>query len=223
MADRDKNPASYDYVIKDALIIGDRATARDMDLLKKLGVTHVVNATLELRNYFEKEPNFSYFAVPIMDTEHANISNYFDDANAFMHEAISTGHTVLVHCQQGVSRSASICVAYLIGHKGKKLVEAYTQVKTARGSVKVKANFLKQLVNWEQNLHAKACDKLKNTNTKTEAGDGEVVGTKRKAVQGPTMPPSKQLKEGEKGEGKEAKDTSAKPKKTYSVMMPPTK
>lgn len=234
MADREKNPPSYDAVIEGlegtgSLIIGNRAIARDMDLLKELGVTHVVNATSELRNYFEKEPNFSYFTVPVMDTDHSNIGVYFDDANKFMHEAIITGHTVLVHCQQGVSRSASICVAYLIGHENKKLVEAYTQVKKARSTVKVRSNFLKQLVNWETNLNAKRRDEvMKNTNDEENKDGKEGTGKKRKAVQGPTMPPSKASKaeEGNDSKGDDKKKTygvAMPPKKTYGVMMPPGK
>lgn len=42
------------------------------------------------------------------------ISNYFQRVNQFIHLHIQEGHNVLVHCTLGVSRSATVLMAYLI-------------------------------------------------------------------------------------------------------------
>lgn len=40
----------------------------------------------------------------------------FDAALDFIHEGLSTGHRVLVHCEMGISRSPSIALLYLARH-----------------------------------------------------------------------------------------------------------
>jgi protein-tyrosine phosphatase len=43
-----------------------------------------------------------------------NIESVFYDAIFFIEEARKKGGKVYVHCVQGISRSATICLAYLI-------------------------------------------------------------------------------------------------------------
>jgi protein-tyrosine phosphatase len=56
------------------------------------------------------------FMIISVDSEVADLSQYFERACGFINDAREHGHAVLVHCQQGVSRSASIIIAYLIKH-----------------------------------------------------------------------------------------------------------
>ena len=44
----------------------------------------------------------------------------------------SSGGHILVHCVAGMSRSASVCIAFLVKHRGRTLLQAATQVKAAR-------------------------------------------------------------------------------------------
>jgi len=37
------------------LLLGDRRLASNLEALQALGVTHIVNATVDVRNYFEKQ------------------------------------------------------------------------------------------------------------------------------------------------------------------------
>lgn len=52
---------------------------------------------------------------------------------------------VLVHCAGGVSRSASICIAYLMQTNGLSFQDAYLAVKKRRKCIKPNQNFVKQL------------------------------------------------------------------------------
>lgn len=52
---------------------------------------------------------------------------------------------VLVHCAGGVSRSASISIAYLMQSKRMSFQDAYLAVKKKRKCVKPNQNFVKQL------------------------------------------------------------------------------
>lgn len=61
----------------------------------------------------------------------------------------STPSAVLVHCDQGISRSATIVIAYLMSRRGAKLEDALAAVHAKR-KVKPIANFMAQLEVWEQ-------------------------------------------------------------------------
>jgi len=63
----------------------------------------------------------------------------------FIHKAISQGRKVLVHCVAGVSRSASMCIAYLMQHHGMSLEEAKAKVKKQRPCTRPNESFMKQL------------------------------------------------------------------------------
>lgn len=143
--------ACVDKVIE-YLYVGDKRTARNMKKMQDLGIAYIVNATIEIRNYFDKEPGFNYFNVPIMDTDIANVLPYFNEAIEFIDEGRAQGHSVFIHCQQGVSRSACIALAYLMKKKRMSLKEGYTLLKRARPQVRVRPNFLKQLVIYSQQL-----------------------------------------------------------------------
>ena len=84
------------------------------------------------------------------DTDTADLYHHFQPACHFIHSALEAGHAALIHCQQGISRSAAIATAYLIRQHGLSLRDAYVRVKASRPTVKVSANFLKQLIRWEK-------------------------------------------------------------------------
>jgi len=49
-----------------------------------------------------------------MDVPWENLSKYFLACNKFIKGALEQGGTVFVHCYAGVSRSATIVIAYLM-------------------------------------------------------------------------------------------------------------
>ena len=55
------------------------------------------------------------------------------DAFDFMDSALSQSGRVLVHCSQGVSRSATIVIAFLMWKTGATYDETFASVKAIRG------------------------------------------------------------------------------------------
>lgn len=55
---------------------------------------------------------------------------------------------VLVHCSQGVSRSTTIAIAYLMWKTGGTYDEVYQAVRALRGITSPNVGFMCQLINW---------------------------------------------------------------------------
>jgi dual specificity MAP kinase phosphatase len=72
----------------------------------------------------------------------------------WIEKARASGGTVLVHCRVGVSRSATLTIAYVMKHTGMSLVDAYLLVRSRRLSVLIQPNMrlLYNLLGWEVQL-----------------------------------------------------------------------
>lgn len=64
----------------------------------------------------------------------------------------NSGGRVLVHCQAGISRSATICLAYLIWSRRVRLEEAFDFVKERRGVISPNLGFMGQLLQFETDV-----------------------------------------------------------------------
>lgn len=59
---------------------------------------------------------------------------------------------MLVHCQAGISRSATICLAYLMMKKRVRLEEAFEFVKQRRSIISPNFSFMGQLLQFESQV-----------------------------------------------------------------------
>ena len=64
---------------------------------------------------------------------------------------------VLVHCQAGISRSATICLAYLMMRKRVRLDEAFEFVRQRRSIISPNFSFMGQLLQFESQVLATSC------------------------------------------------------------------
>ncbi|XP_076020818.1 dual specificity protein phosphatase 26-like [Genypterus blacodes] len=77
--------------------------------------------------------NITYMGIEGRDSCDFDMSVNFQKAADFIHRALSGGGKVLVHCFVGVSRSATLVLAYLMLKQNLTLVEAICAVKDNRG------------------------------------------------------------------------------------------
>ena len=95
------------------LYLGTFDNACDIDELRRIKATHVLNCATECKN--EVLPSdIKELHLNIHDYEGFELFEYFEKANDFMHECKLKGGVVLVHCKFGISRSVAFVIAYLI-------------------------------------------------------------------------------------------------------------
>eukprot|EP01083_Nonionella_stella_P229750 812827_1 len=130
--------------------------ATDGDTLKALGITHIVNVTSNVKNLFEAD-GIEYLQCVIEDSPKANINQFFEETIQFINGALADAnhHKVFVHCQAGISRSASIVIAYIMNTRGHgtrgipKFEDALAFVRERRPMVHPNDGFTMQLMEYE--------------------------------------------------------------------------
>lgn len=130
------------------------AGKKQLESLKKdatPSIGAIVNCTNRFPNHHEKD-GITYCRIAINDECGANILVYLEAAAEFIHHHITKGQSVLVHCQMGMSRSATIVIAYLMKHRSMSRLEALHHVKMRRPMIQPNAGFCNQLEIYEQSL-----------------------------------------------------------------------
>ncbi|XP_035672731.1 dual specificity protein phosphatase 1-like [Branchiostoma floridae] len=151
------------------LYLGSGYHASRKDMLEALGITALLNVSRTCPNHFESE--YMYKCIPVEDTQNADIQAWFQEAIDYIDLVKLSGGRVLVHCHAGVSRSATICLAYLMHTNRVRLDEAFDFVKQRRSVISPNFNFMGQLLQWEAQLHSAAPP---SGNAKNCSSHGEV-------------------------------------------------
>lgn len=130
------------------IFIGNFSSACQPDKLQNLGVTHIVTV---LSGVGEMYPDkFKYLTIDICDRNYSDIKQYFENSNCFIDNAINNGGKVFVHCKSGISRSATIVLAYLIKVKKMPLNLALNSIKSKRKIINPNDGFIAQLKLYEK-------------------------------------------------------------------------
>ena len=134
------------------LYLGCYADALNQAVLAELGVTHIINVTADLPNVFEGQPGLAYMRIPVNDTFAQRISDYFESALAFIEAAHASGGVVLIHCMAGISRSATITLAYMMTKTRMTCDQALASLLQRRSIVGPNLDFMCALLRLEKQL-----------------------------------------------------------------------
>ncbi|XP_059180330.1 dual specificity phosphatase 29-like [Centropristis striata] len=144
--------------------IGDEETAKDKHNLKRLGITHILNAAEGTWNNVDtgagyySDMNIVYYGVVAEDVTTFNLSQYFFSAAGFIEKTLrNPQNKLLVHCVMGRSRSATLFLAYLMICEHMTVVDAIEHVKKRRRIIP-NWGFLKQLRELDMQLLEKRED-----------------------------------------------------------------
>nr|XP_057927007.1 dual specificity protein phosphatase 26-like [Doryrhamphus excisus] len=141
------------------IYIGDQHSAENQNDLFKHGITHILNAAHSERRgcpEIYQGLQITYMGIEAHDSCGFDMSVNFEAAANFIHRALNKGGKVLVHCHVGVSRSATLVLAYLMLKQKLTLVEAICAVKENRGVIPNRG-FLRQLIHLDGQLFGKHC------------------------------------------------------------------
>ncbi|RKP26659.1 Mkp-4, partial [Syncephalis pseudoplumigaleata] len=124
------------------LYLGTEVNAANQALLRKLGIRYILNVAKEVPDRFRyKKFNWGHNQEDLLE--------FFENAFSFIDHGRSHGDGVLVHCQCGVSRSASLVLAYVMRNQRMPLHEAYTFVKERSSAISPNMSLFYQLVDFE--------------------------------------------------------------------------
>jgi protein-tyrosine phosphatase len=124
------------------IYLGNAKFASDIDLLKSLGITHIINAAIETPNYFTE---FKYLHLEMYDGPQENAKRYFQTSKQFIDDALHNNGKVLIHCWAGISRSTTILTYYLMKTLNISLEEALKIIRKCRPIANPNYGFIKQL------------------------------------------------------------------------------
>ncbi|KAM3134971.1 hypothetical protein pb186bvf_012971 [Paramecium bursaria] len=140
-------------VIGDYLYVGGEQIAYNREILKQIGVTHVINCAGDVcKNKFPED--FTYTTYYLKDSKTENIECLFYEVFGIIEKTKAQNGKVLIHCVQGVSRSVSLCIAYLIMHQKISYSAAFDIIKKNRGVASPNMGFTVQLLLFQKRLQS---------------------------------------------------------------------
>mmetsp|Transcript_9312 Transcript_9312/g.6683 ORF Transcript_9312/g.6683 Transcript_9312/m.6683 type:complete len:123 (+) Transcript_9312:10-378(+) len=116
--------------IQDNLFLGDAMAANSSKILENAGITHILNVTDIVPCKFPKR--FQYKQIRVPDAEKTDLRRRFEDCFNFIYSGTKDNNKVLVHCYAGMSRSATIVIAFIMKEHKIKFGEAFKFVRQKR-------------------------------------------------------------------------------------------
>ncbi|KAF9605834.1 hypothetical protein IFM89_018659 [Coptis chinensis] len=139
--------------VADHIYLGGDAVARNRDILRQNGITHVLNCVgFVCPEYFKSD--LVYKTLWLQDSPSEDITSILYDVFDYFEDDREQGGRVFVHCCQGVSRSTSLVIAYLMWREGQSFDDAFQYVKAARGIANPNMGFACQLLQCQKRVHA---------------------------------------------------------------------
>jgi len=133
-----------------SVFLGSEKAACNKDLLTKNNITHILCIGWQLRKPHENLFKYLYYG-NILDAASQDLMPLFEECHKFMENAlIEDKGKVLIHCQLGVSRSATIVISYLMRLNNWRFQEAYEWTKFRRQYVDPNVGFQVQLMEFEE-------------------------------------------------------------------------
>jgi rhodanese-related sulfurtransferase len=144
-------PLGLPSEVVDGLVYLGGSLSADQRIVDMLGIRRVVSL-LESDVCSHRASNVEFFRFPIVDTPAADIGAVFEKAYGVLDDSQRSGTKTLVHCLQGISRSATIVVAFLMRSRRWTAATALAFVRDARQQVRPNRGFAAWLTKLEHDL-----------------------------------------------------------------------
>ena len=132
------------HEIQDGLFLGNLGAAESSAWRTANGISHILSV---LPHQLSPVPsNIKRLQLRVRDSHASLIAGLFGESIQFIDEALKSGGRVLVHCWKGVSRSATIVIAYVMRSQRLQYEAALALVQARRACVEPNPGFQTQLV-----------------------------------------------------------------------------
>lgn len=138
-------------IIPGLLYLGNWEHAQNFAALKDLGISRLISIHNNPEN-LKVPKGFQQLKMTVADVHTQDITPYFNPSYDFIEEARNSHQGVLVHCGAGVSRSASLCIAYLMRRFAWNAARARKHCQSRRSLVNPNDGFWRSLCAFEQVL-----------------------------------------------------------------------
>jgi len=128
------------------IFLGNAFSVRNPSTLRQRGVSHILSVLVDPPSIPD---DFGKLAIQVNDYPDEELLCHFSTTNRFIHSALTSGNAVLIHCQQGASRSATVVAAYLMATRKMTTSEALDHLKQRRPVVALNPGFVEQLEIYE--------------------------------------------------------------------------
>lgn len=108
--------------VTESVFIGNARSACSDQLVEQEGVTLCINVSRQ--QPFPANHAVQRLQIPVYDDPNEDLYSHFDGCADAIQEEVARGGHALVYCKNGRSRSATVCIAYLLKHHRLTLTEA---------------------------------------------------------------------------------------------------
>ncbi|KAJ6246126.1 dual specificity protein phosphatase [Anaeramoeba flamelloides] len=137
--------------ILDNLYLTNMKGAQNIDEIKKNGIKHILNISFKPNYLKDNETlSLSYTNLRVEDLYYSNLIESFEEFYELIEKTRNENNGILVHCQAGCSRSATVVLAYLMKKNNLTKQEALDYVRSIRPLVGPNHSFFQQLEMWFQ-------------------------------------------------------------------------
>jgi protein-tyrosine phosphatase len=107
-------------------------------------ITHILCTAKYIPQKFKDR--ITYLQIEMVDDVRENLKQYMRQCVDFIENARNKGGRVLIHCSAGVSRSASVCILYMMYKNDLDFDTAYKMLRQSRKQVCPNPGFVRQLI-----------------------------------------------------------------------------
>lgn len=146
--------------LTDRLFLSGASAITHQRLLRN-EITHIINSTNDVPIF--NIPGIQSTRVHVDDHPRTRLDLHFDRVADEINSITTRGGKVLVHCVVGVSRSATLCIVYLMKYHRMTLIMAHDYVRSKRPIIRPNVGFWRQLIDYERKLFGRTTVKMINS------------------------------------------------------------
>ena len=144
---------NYSCIIDKLLYYGNKKPALKDEELSNMGIKSII-CLLPKESQIQHDPNkFIVLNINTGDSIICSLNEWAQKTSDFIEKNINENKPIYVHCSQGISRSTSCILHYLMNKKGMNLKDSFNLVKSKRKVASPTVGFFQDLIDLDFKLY----------------------------------------------------------------------